>query len=271
MAGTLTAAPKLRPRLAKAAKGALGIALFLMAWQISVPLIGLEAYFYPAPADVWVAFLDLIRKGMLPIHAIDSLGRYASGVAIGVVAGVILGVTIGLSGFASRLMSPAINFLFAIVEVAWIPIFVIWWGYGTKTILIALTYVVFFPVLYNTLLGVRTVPQTLINAVRALGATRAQTLAYVILPAALPGIMTGFRVGAGFAFRGLIFAEIVAAKSGLGYLIFEGAQTQQTARTIVGMICVGFIWLAIDRFYLRPIEAATIERWGLVTQAEDRA
>ena len=94
---------------------------------------------------------------------------------------------------------------------------------------------------------------------------------YVILPAALPSIITGVRVGAGFSFRGLIFAEIVAAKSGLGYLIFEGAQTQQTARTIVGMISVGLIWLAVDRFYLRPVERATIERWGLVTDAEQRA
>ena len=69
------------------------------------------------------------------------------------------GLLIGLNRTADRILSPAINFLFAIVEVAWIPIFVIWWGYGLKTILIALVYVVFFPILYNTLVGVRTVPQ----------------------------------------------------------------------------------------------------------------
>jgi ABC-type nitrate/sulfonate/bicarbonate transport system permease component len=257
-------------RLARPAKGALGLLLFFGAWQASVPLIGLEPYYYPAPSDVWTAFLDLVRKGILPVYAFDSLERYLAGVAIGVVAGVTLGVAIGLSGFAARLFSPFVNFMFAIVEVAWIPIFVIWWGYGYKTILIALTYVVFFPVLYNTLIGVRTVPQRLIDAVRALGGGRRQVLYMVVLPAALPGIITGLRVGAGFAFRGLIFAEIVAAKSGLGYLIFEGAQTQQTARTIVGMISVGLIWLAIDRFYLRPFESATIERWGLIVDAEQR-
>lgn len=257
-------------RLARLAKGALGILLFLVAWQISVPLVGLEPYFYPAPTDVWAAFIDLMRKGILPVYVVDSLQRYAFGVAIGVSAGVFFGVLIGLNETASRLMSPFVNFLFAIVEVAWIPIFVIWWGYGYKTILIALTYVVFFPVLYNTLNGVRTVPQTLINAVRALGGSRRQVLTNVVLPAALPSIMTGLRVGAGFAFRGLIFAEIVAAKTGLGYLIFEGAQTQQTARTIVGMIAVGAIWLLIDQLYLKPIERMTIERWGLVVDAEHR-
>jgi ABC-type nitrate/sulfonate/bicarbonate transport system permease component len=130
--------------------------------------------------------------------------------------------------------------------------------------------VVFFPILYNTLIGVRTVPQVLINATLSLGASRWQVVANVILPSALPNIITGFRVGAGFAFRGLIFAEIIAAKSGIGYLIFEGATNHQTARTIVGMIVLGLLWLAIDNVYLKPIERVTVERWGSVTTAEKR-
>ena len=184
--------------------------------------------------------------------------------------GIACGLAIGISRLADRTLSPTINFLFAIVEVAWIPIFVIWFGYGFKTILIALTYVVFFPMLYNTLVGVRTVPQVFVNAALSLGATRLQLLREVILPSVLPNIITGFRVGAGFAFRGLIFAEIVAAKSGIGYLIFEGAANHQTARTIVGMIVMGLLWLGIDNLYLKPIERMTIERWGSVTTAERR-
>ncbi|WP_370276831.1 ABC transporter permease, partial [Hyphomonas atlantica] len=133
-----------------------------------------------------------------------------------------------------------------------------------NTILIAITYVVFFPVLYNTLTGVQTVEKVLINAVRTLGASHRQVLTSVILPSALPNIITGFRVGAGFAFRGLIFAEMIAAGSGLGFLIFEGATTRQTDRVVVGMIMMGLLWLALDRLFLRPIEVATIERWGLV-------
>lgn len=146
----------------------------------------------------------------------------------------------------------------------------IWFGYGLTTILLALIYVVFFPVMYNTLLGVRTAPQILVNAIRSLGGSRADVLRYAILPAALPGIITGLRLGAGFAFRGLVFAEIIAAKTGIGYLIFEGTQTQQTARTIVGMIVMGLSWLAIDLCYLRPLERATVQRWGLTVEAEQR-
>jgi NitT/TauT family transport system permease protein/taurine transport system permease protein len=197
--------------------------------------------------------------------------RYGAGVAAGASLGVILGVAIGLNRTVAVTLSPLLKFLFAIVEVAWIPIFGVWFGYGMKTIVLTLIYVVFFPVLYNTLLGVRTAPQILVNALRSLGASRWQVLRYAILPGALPGIITGLRVGAGFAFRGLVFAEIVAAKTGIGYLIFEGTQTQQTARTIVGMIVMGLTWLAIDICFLRPIERATTQRWGLTVEAEQRA
>jgi len=262
--------PLVSRRSARVLRGAAGVLLLLVAWQLSVPLVGLSPYFYPAPSDVVASFADLIRKGILPVYFADSMGRYFAGLAAGALLGVVFGVAIGLNRTVAVTLSPLLKFLFAIVEVAWIPIFVVWFGYGLKTILLALIYVVFFPVLYNTLLGVRTAPQIFINALRSLGATRWQVLRYAILPSALPGIITGLRVGAGFAFRGLVFAEIVAAKSGIGYLIFEGTQTQQTARTIVGMIVMGLTWLAIDLCYLRPLERATIQRWGLTVDAEQR-
>jgi NitT/TauT family transport system permease protein/taurine transport system permease protein len=242
----------------------------LLLWLVSIPIVGLESYLYPSPIDVWHAFVDLMRKGILPVYVWDSLGRYSVGVLIGITLGIGAGLLIGMNSFASRLMGPSISFLFAIVEAAWIPIFVIWWGYGLKTILIALVYVSLFPVLYNTMVGVRTVPLVMINAARSLGATRLQIIREVILPSALPSMITGVRVGAGFAFRGLIFAEMIAAKSGVGYLIFEGATNLQTARTIVGMVVIGLLWLFIENVYIKPVEKVTIERWRTVTTAEDR-
>jgi len=266
------ALPRARPRrrFGVATRGFAGVLILLAAWQISVPLVGLSPYFYPAPTDVLAAFVALVRKGILPVYLADSVMRYLTGLVCGAGLGIGFGVLIGMSRKASLALSPLFKFLFAIVEVAWIPIFVVWFGYGIETIVLALIYVVFFPVLYNTLLGVRTAPQILVNAVRSLGASRLQVLRLVILPSALPGIITGLRLGAGFAFRGLVFAEMVAAKTGIGYLIFEGAQAQQTSRTIVGMIVMGLLWLAIDQFYLRPIERATIQRWGLTIDAAER-
>ena len=251
-------------------KGTAGIVALLLAWQISVPLIGLEEYFYPAPRNVWAAFLDLMLKGILPSYLVDSLERYLLGVGLGTLLGIVLGVGIGMNRFFDQLFSPLINFLFAIVEVAWLPLFVIWFGYGLTTILVALCYVVTFPVLYNTIAGMRTVPQIYVNAALSLGATRFSLLTQVLLPSALPNIITGFRTGAGFAFRGLIIAEMIAAKSGIGYLIFEGTSTQQTARTIVGMLVVGLVWLFIENVYVKPFERITVERWGLLTGLEKR-
>jgi ABC-type nitrate/sulfonate/bicarbonate transport system permease component len=254
----------------KAFKGFFGLFAVVCLWQLSVPLVGLPDYFYPTPVSVWNAFLHLMQAGILPSYIVDSLGRYAVGVLVGTGAGIVFGLLIGLSPFASKLLAPIINFFFAIVEVAWIPIFVLWWGYGFKVILVSLAYVVFFPVLYNTIVGVRGIPPVIVNAARSLGATRYQLIRDVILPGALASIFTGFRVGAGFAFRGLIFAEMIAAKSGIGFLIFEGASTQQTSRTVVGMIVMGLLWLFIERVYIRPLEQLTVDRWGLATRAEDQ-
>lgn len=251
-------------RMAAGLRGLAGIVVLLALWQWSVVVIDLPSYFYPSPLDVWDAFLDLMRKHILPVYIVDSLSRYALGMLVGTSLGIALGLLIGLSRTASEMLMPIINFFYSIVEAVWIPMFVIWWGYGLKTVIAALVYVVFFPVLYNTITGVRLVPAVLIRAGQTLGANRLQLIRDVVLPAALPNIFTGFRVGAGFAFRGLIFAEMIAAQSGLGYLIFEGAANQQTARTLVGMILIGLIWLIIDRVYLRPLEKATVERWGLL-------
>lgn len=255
-------------RRQRAATGVVGLLMFLAAWQVSVPLVGMSEFFYPSPIQVFRSFVELVEKGILPVYLVDSLWRYLVSVSIGTVIGVALGVALGLSPLASRIFGPFINFLYAIVEGAWIPLFVVWWGYGFKVILVLLVYIIVFPVLYNTMLGVRTVPQVYLNAARSLGAGRKGVLTQVILPAAMPHILTGFRVGAGFAFRGLIFAEMLAAKTGIGYLIYEGVSSQNTARTIVGMICMGLIWLIIDAMYLKPLESATVQRWGLLVTAE---
>jgi ABC-type nitrate/sulfonate/bicarbonate transport system permease component len=233
-----------------------------------VRLIGMSEFFYPSPVRVFRSFVDLVERGILPVYLLDSMLRYLISISIGTAIGIALGLALGLSPLLHRLFGSFVNFLYAIVEGAWIPLFVVWWGYGFKVILILLIYIIIFPVLYNTLLGVRTVPQVYLNMARSLGASRLHLLTQVILPAALPHILTGFRVGAGFAFRGLIFAEMLAAKTGIGYLIYEGVSSQNTARTVVGMICMGLVWMLIDAMYLKPLASATVERWGLLVTAE---
>lgn len=254
----------------KAAKGITGIAVLFIAWQIGASVSGVSSYFFPAPVDVYNAFLDMMHKGILEVYLLDSLYRYVVGVFLGSLVGIGVALALGLNKAIAAVFAPLVGFFYAIVESAWLPVFVIWFGYGITTILTLLIFVVAFPILYNVLAGIQTLPIVYVNAARSLGATRWQILREVILPGVLPSIVTGFRIGAGFAFRGLIIAEAIAATSGIGFLIFDGAANKQTDRTIVGMIIMGLLWLIIELAYLRPFERATIQKWGLVTTAEQR-
>ena len=258
----------LRRHAGKTARMVSGFVVVLIAWQLAALVMGVSRILFPWPSDVLFAANDLVERGILYAYTKASLWRYLMGVTAGTLLGLSLGLLVSSSRTLARTLSPTINFLYAIVDVAWIPLFIIWWGYGLNIILAALIYVVTFPILYNTILGMQSLPKVYTHAARSLGATRMQLLLHVQLPGILPQVLTGFRVGAGFAFRALIFAEMVAAQDGLGYLIFASTAQQLTARTMVGMIAMGAIWLAVDRFYLRPLERASVERWGTVSRQE---
>lgn len=250
-------------------RGAVGLAAFFAAWQVSVPLIGLPSFFYPPPSAVWTAFAELVQKGQMDAYLADSLYRYGLGVFVGTFAGVVVGFAVGLSKFMSRLFGPTINFFYSLVEVAWIPLLVLWFGASMTTIVVTIAIVVVWPVLFNTVAGIRSLPRVYVNVALSLGASRLAILRDVVLPGALPNILTGFRIAAGFGFRALVLGELIAAKSGIGFLIFESAANLQTARTIVGMIAMGLLWLFIDNMYLKPFEAATVRRWGVLQTADD--
>ena len=246
----------------------LPFAVLLLVWQASVGWVGLPEALYPTPRTLVIALGDLLRNGVLLAYVWASLVRYAAGVACGMVIGIPIGLLLGLNRQAANLFTPLFNFFQAIVEMAWIPIFVLWFGYGFTTILISLTYVVAFPVIYNTLHGIQRVPKATIDGVRVLGGKWYHIAFQVVLPGALPDIVTGVRLGAGYAFRGLIGAEMIAATAGLGYMLFEARQQNLTGRIVVGMLVLGLLWLFIDRVYLRAVERATVERWGMVVTAE---
>ncbi len=243
-------------------------AVVIALWQWSVSWVGLSEYFYPSPTSTLTSFIELLQNGVLFSYIGDSLVRYAWGCAIGIGVGIPIGVLTALSRRVASMFMPILNFFQSIVEMAWIPIFVLWFGYGFTTVLISLAYVVAFPVMFNTVQGIRRVPQTTVNAVRVLGGNWYHIVWEVMIPGALPDIVTGVRLGAGYAFRGLVGAEMIAASTGLGFMLFEAREQGLTGRIVVGMIVLGLLWLFLDRVYLKALERATIERWGMITTAE---
>jgi NitT/TauT family transport system permease protein/taurine transport system permease protein len=114
---------------------------------------------------------------------------------------------------------------------------------------------------------VRTVPRIFEQAVQTMGGSRRHVIVQVLIPGALPSIVTGLRLSIGFGWRALIAAEMIATSTGLGCLIFNAANFHQTDAILVGTITIGLLWLATDRFLLLPLERRTIERWGLVSSA----
>ncbi len=236
----------------------------LVIWAIVVPVFDINPRIFPSVGMVGSAAMDSIRDGTLIWHIGASLMRVGLGTIIGVLLAVPLGIAMGVSPGVSAFLTPLFRFFSVLAGIAWIPIATLWFGYGFGAIIFVIVNAVFFVVAYNTLLGVSTIPRSLRNAAASLGAGRWAILTQVLLPGALPNIVTGIRTGLGFAWRGLIAAEMIATNVGLGYMLFVARDFYRTEVIILGMIIIGSIWLLIDRMLLVPLERATIERWGLV-------
>ena len=241
-----------------------------------IPVIGLwiavtesgmfQRAFLPGPVEVVKAFFSLTYRGILPDYLQDSLQRLLTGAAVGMILGIPLGVLIGSSKWAHRVSWPILLFFQAIGDIAWLPILVIWFGYGLVTMTVVIVYTVIFPVVLNTVLGVRSIPINMRRAALSLGASRLAILWEVVLPGALPNIVTGLRNGLGYGWRALIAAEIIVGTSGIGFLMFDARRAGSVVEILLGMIILGFLWYIVDSWVLAPIERATGQRWGLVTR-----
>jgi NitT/TauT family transport system permease protein/taurine transport system permease protein len=241
--------------------------VLLLAWPAIVALFDVNPRTFPGVGAVVGAALDGIRDGSLLAHIGASLGRVAVGTALAVLVAVPLGIAMGVNAGLSALLTPLFRFFSVLAGIAWIPIATLWFGYGFGAITFVIFNAVFFIVAYNTLLGVSAIPPRLRHAAASLGAGRLAMLTEVLLPGALPNIVTGIRTGLGFAWRGLIAAEMIATDVGLGYMLFVARDFYRTEVIVLGMIVIGLLWLLIDRLVLAPLERATIERWGLVQRS----
>ncbi len=255
------------PRLWAALKFIAPLALLLILWEVLVRAFGVGPRVFPDVESVARAGLESIQDGSLLSHAGASLGRVAVGTLLAIVISIPLGVAMGVSPAVSSFLTPLFRFFSVLAGIAWIPIATLWFGYGFGAITFVIFNAVFFVVTYNTLLGVASIPLPLRHAAASLGASKWTMLTEVLLPGALPNIVTGIRTGLGFAWRGLIAAEMIATNVGLGYMLFLARDFYRTEVIVFGMVVIGILWLLLDRLLLAPLERATIERWGMVRRA----
>ena len=240
------------------------IAAVIILWAIASSLIASPDRYLPSPEATAESSIDLLRKGVLPSFFADTLTRLVIGGLIGIAIGIPVGLALGLNRTISDMFYPIVNFFQSVSGIAILPIVVIWYGNSDLTVLLVILYTSFFPIVFNVLSGVRSVPMRYIHAVRTLGGSRLEVVRDVLLPGAMPSIAIGSRLSIGFAWRAVIAGEMLAGRPGLGSMIFAGQQFDNTAQIILGMVIIGFTWIVLDHFLLRPLEADTIERWGLV-------
>lgn len=211
------------------------LSLGIFLWYAIVWLGDLRAFILPPPHLVWQRFLRALADGSLSRHSIVTLSEVLGGLLLGVSTASLLGYLLAKSRQLERLLSPYVVASQSIPIVAIAPLMVIWFGPGLTSKVLICALIVFFPVLINTIVGLRSVSEDLHDLMRSFEATRWQTFTLLELPAAMPVLLGGLRIGATLSVIGAVVGEFVGADRGLGFLISVGRGQYDTALVFVAV------------------------------------
>ncbi|WP_405177606.1 ABC transporter permease [Nocardia sp. NBC_01377] len=228
------------------AKPLVAIVAFLLLWQFA-PQVGLvDKVFLPPFTTVAQAFIDLVQSGEMWTHVSASLNRSLSGFALALVIAVPLGIAIAWYKPVADLLNPILELFRNTAALALLPVFVLILGIGETSKVALVVYASVFPILLNTITGVRTVDPLLIKSAVSLGLTPVRLFQKVILPAAIPSIFTGLRMAAASSILVLLAAEMVGARAGLGYLITAAQQNFQIPNMYAGILAISLLGLSFN-------------------------
>ena len=224
---------------------------------------------FPTLGDIARSFVDLTVSGILPHHAIDTLMRLLSGFGLAAVVGLTIGVLMGRSRRMEDICLPLVSILAPIPGLAYTPLFLLWFGPGEVSAVLLVAFVSMFPVIYNSWTGVKAVKEIWLRSALAMGADNHRLFRHVILPGALPYILTGLRLGLAQAWRILVAVEMLAAVPwGLGWLIFGAREFLNTDAMMAGVVVIAVIGLVLEKYVFQKIENYTVVRWGMVGAIE---
>jgi len=247
-----------------AVRSALPFAALIGVWWGIKDVTGVPDTMLAAPPAVWNAFVVLLTHGILAEYAAASLRMIGLSALISFLIGVPLGFAVGTNRYAARALEGTLRFVQGISGIAWLPLAILWFGFTGATTLTIVIYTLIVPIIFNTMTGVRAIPENYTLALRSLGAGRLRIMWDVYLPGALPSIVVGMRLGMGYGWRALIASEMLVRQGGLGDLIFGARTFGQIDRIMVGMIVIGTLYIVVDRLLVAPIEALTLQRWGVL-------
>jgi sulfonate transport system permease protein len=205
-----------------------------------------SAFVLPGPYAVMRSFSHLALSGELARNIYSSVARIARGFAASSAVALSLAFICGLYQPLMRAFSPTLKFLRHIPPIATIPMLILWFGIGEVSKLVIIMMATFFPIFLNTAQGISQCDGRLLEVARVFGYTRAKELRYVVLPSALPYVLTGMRLGLGYSWRSLVAAELVASSSGLGYMILDAQQLSRPDVIMAGIIVIGCLGSLMD-------------------------
>jgi sulfonate transport system permease protein len=220
--------------------------LLVTAWQLAGDYNILNQSVFPGPRRIMDSLGQLIVKGTYPQHILASLGRVIRGFFLGSAAGLAIGTFTALFPWVNRALIALIGLLRPIPSVAYIPFWILWLGIGEESKIAVIVVGSFWPVLLNTIHGIKSTDPKLMEVGRAFEKKYGQVLWKIVLPSAIPSIFTGLRLAVSSSWTAVVTAEMIAASRGIGFLIAYGRELAQPSLMFVGVITIGIIGLIID-------------------------
>src|SRR5437588_4422747 len=242
-----------RPRSHNALLGAISVIVFLAFWQLSVALGWVAALFVSSPARILITGYGMFRDGSIFPDLAVSSEEFVLGFGLAAIVGIPLGVLIGWYSRLNAFLDPFVNAVYATPRIALMPLIIIWFGIDlpAKIAIIFLSSV--FPILVNTITGVRTIERDFVKVARSFGATDRQLFKTVALPSSVPNLLTGLRLGLGHALIGIVVGEMYGASAGIGFMMQTAGATFQTDKVMVGIVIIAAAGMAMTQL-LRAVE-----------------
>jgi NitT/TauT family transport system permease protein len=247
-------------------RGSLRRAIFLLAlvaaWEAASRLGLWRPWIFPSPLQVLASFGEGFADGTIPRGIGTSMARLAIGYSLSLVGGVGLGLGLARSRVLSESLGTIVTGLQSLPSICWLPLALLWFGLSETAIQFVVIAGSLFAICVSTEAGVRNVPPLLLRAARTMGARGATLYLRVLLPAALPSVLSGMRLGWTFAWRSLMAGELLYVSGGLGQLLASGRETGDMARVMAVMLAIIACGLIIDALLFQRVEARVRERWG---------
>lgn len=237
--------------LAKFAAGLVLPAVVLTIWVLGAQFALWNSYVIPPPAAVLQTLEHLLTSGLLLQHIGVSLYRVFAGFTLALLFAFPLGILLGMQARWNPFVGPSLEMLRHIPPLAALPMLILWFGIGELPKLLIVVLATFFPIFLNTLHGVNNCDKKWLEVARSFQLSHWQVFCRIILPAALPSVLVGMRLGLGYSWRALVGAELIAAASGIGYMILDAEQLSRPDIIVIGILTIGIVGTVIDGLFFR--------------------